>query len=75
MAALTGTHRSLPDPDDATTRNLIGEAAVAGEAAATNLAASIMSSVVAYLVAGVGPEKTAAILRDWAAAVVRRKIK
>jgi predicted PP-loop superfamily ATPase len=65
----------LPDPDDETTRRLISEATIVGEAAAAEMGAAIMSAVVAYLIGGVGSEQTAKILRDWAAAVMRREMR
>ena len=65
----------FPDPHESTTRDLIAEAGLHGKQAASELGASIMSAVIAYLIAGAGPEKTAAILRDWAAAIMRRELK
>jgi hypothetical protein len=66
---------TLPDPDYRTTRELTAEAAMHGEDRASELAASILSAVVAYLVGGAGAEMTAKILREWAAAIQRREIK
>jgi hypothetical protein len=61
----------LPNPDDETMRRLLGEAGMGGPAAAGELSAAMMSANVAFLIGSIGPEKAAAILRDWAAAVMR----
>ena len=64
----------FPDADDETTRRLVAEAGVVGEEAAARLAASVLSAIVAYMIAGLGAEKTSEILRDWAAKIMRREL-
>jgi hypothetical protein len=64
----------LPEPDMDTTKRLMAEAGVHGKEAVAELSAAIMSANVCFLIGSIGAEKTAGILREWAAAVMRREM-
>lgn len=64
----------FPDPDTPTMERLMGIAQMHGSERASETSAEMLSSIVAFLIGGVGPEKTAEIMRDWAGAVQRRCI-
>ena len=61
---------SFPNPDMPTTNRLLGtDKAEVGE-----LSSEILSAIVCFLIGSVGHDKTADILRDWAANIMRTKL-
>jgi hypothetical protein len=64
----------FPDPDVKTHKRLLSEARNNGPTAVGKLSAAMVSANVCFMVGTLGAEKTAEILRDWAAWVMRKQM-